>query len=149
MANPKPYVAVACFCDTILEDKDGTLSAIRIVDTYWVPRVPTEEVSPEAVPAIPVTGLIALKSGEATGSHTIRLVLENPLGVRTQISPPDGWPVVLKGGHAGLNMRLKFPLGVKNFGQCWFDVLFDDELLTKMPLRLRPAEEREQTDSQS
>ena len=148
MADPKPHVSVACFCETLLEDKDGTLSAIRIVDTYTLPT-DAMDVPPDVIPAIVVTGLVALKSGEVTGPHTVRLVLENPLGVRTDLSPKEGWPVVLKGGHSGVNLKIRFPLGVKNFGQCWFDVVFDDEVLTRMPLRLRRDEESTATDSPS
>jgi hypothetical protein len=146
MANPKPHIAAAFFCDSLIESKDGTISAIRIVDTYSVARLPPSA-PPDAIPAIAVTGLIALKSGSATGAHTVRLILENPLGARINVSPKEGWPVVLEGGHAGVNLVLKFPLGVKNFGQCWFDVLFDDEVLTRMPLKLQRADQPEETDS--
>ena len=147
MAKPKPYVAAACFCETLVEGKDNTLSIIRIVDTYTVPSQRPEGVPEDAVPGILVTGLIALKSGPVTGTHRIRLVLENSLRERKDISPEGGWPVVLNGDHHGVNLLLRFPLGVKNFGLCWFDVLFDDELLTRMPLKLQRAEEQEEADS--
>ena len=149
MAKPKPYIAAACFCEVLIEGKDKALSVIRIVDTYTVPELSTDQLPSDAVPAIRITGLIALKSGDVTGSHNIRLVLENPLKERKDVSPPGGWPVVLSGGAGGVNLVLRFPLGVKNFGQCWFDVLFDDELLSRMPLTLLRAQEQKDADSQS
>src|SRR5471030_1809050 len=40
MANTKPFVASACFCEHILVEKDEVTSAIRIVDTYFIPPLP-------------------------------------------------------------------------------------------------------------
>jgi hypothetical protein len=36
MPNTKPLVAVATLCEQILEEKDGVVSVIRVVDTYHV-----------------------------------------------------------------------------------------------------------------
>jgi hypothetical protein len=91
-----------------------------------------------------VNGFISLKSGDVTGEHRVELVLENPLGERKTISPVGGWTVVLKGGVHGANLRLQFPLGVRNFGLCWFDVMFDGAVLTRMPLMLERAEAQQQ-----
>jgi hypothetical protein len=144
-AKPKPYVQIAAFCEQLLQENDGVLTPIRIVDTY------TLEVPPDlpkgALPAIEVKGMIALKSGEVSGEHVIKLVMQNTQGVRSFLSPDDGWPVVFKGEEKGVQIKLRFQLGVKNFGLCWFDVLFDDELLTRMPLRLQRQEKSEETSS--
>lgn len=140
MANMKPFVTVACFCEKVLEEADHVMTAIRIVDIYYVPPIP--DAGPDGpFPAIVVEGLVSLKSGDLVGSHTIAFVMENTQGARTQLSPVGGWPVVFEGGEHGVNLKLKFPIGVKNFGLCWFDVIFDDEVLTRIPLRLRPLSE--------
>ena len=139
MANTKPLVAVACFCEQLLIEGDNVPSAIRIVDTYKF------TVPPEATPVIAVKGLISLKSGDVTGTHIVELILENPLHERKTLSPPGGWPVVLNGGAHGPMIKLDFPLGVRNFGLCWFDVLFDGEVLTRMPLMLQRADSAAKT----
>jgi hypothetical protein len=36
MPNTKPLVAVATLCEQILGEKDGVVSVIRVVDTYYV-----------------------------------------------------------------------------------------------------------------
>jgi hypothetical protein len=147
MANTKPFVAVACFCENLLEESDGVLSAIRIVDTYHV-QVPPN-LPENTLPVIEMKGLVSLKSGDLTGSYTVGLVMENSLGQRTQLSPEGGWPVVFNGGEHGVTLKIRFPLGVKNLGLCWFDVLFGDEVLTRIPLRLRQAEESAATSTPS
>lgn len=141
MANLKPFVAVACFCENLLIEPDGVASAVRIIDTYNLTVPP--ELPPEALPVIDLNGLISLKSGPVTGKHTIDLVLETPKGERKNLAPNGGWPVVFEGGIHGVNLRIKFPLGVKNFGVCWFDVLFDGEVLTRIPLKLQQAAAQE------
>ena len=145
MANPKPFVQIAAFCENLLEEADGAMTPVRIIDTYWVPPLP--EGLPDGMrPIVLVKGIIALKSGDVTGPHAVSLEMENTQGVRTKLSPEEGWPVVFNGGEHGVNLKINFPLGVKNFGLCWFDVFFDGELVTRIPLRLRegapPTEEK-------
>ena len=141
MANTKPFVAVACFCENVLEDKDGVLSAIRIIDTYIIPALPEGvQVSDGLQGMIVLNGLISLKAGDVTGTGTIGLTMNKLSGERIEISPKDGWPVVLNGGEHGANVRIQIPLGVKNFGLFWFDVLWNGESLTRIPLRLKQGD---------
>lgn len=142
MSNTKPFVAIAALCEKILEERDGVMTAVRLVDTFFVATPPGS--APDAKPVIVVTGLIALKSGDVTGTHAIRLVLENTRGARTEVSPEGGWPVVFKGGEHGVQIRMDFQFTIENYGLAWFDVIFDDgDVLTRIPIRLRRAEERE------
>lgn len=136
MANTKPWVIVAAFCEKLLIEKDDVSSAIRIVDQYTIPSELPTGAPPDALPEILVQGLISLRSGDVVGTQKVKLIMENPLGERKELSPEGGWPAVFTGGEHGVNIRLQFMLGVKNYGLCWFDVICDDELLTRMPLRL-------------
>lgn len=34
MPERKPYLSAAFFCERVMEEKDGVLSAIRLVDTF-------------------------------------------------------------------------------------------------------------------
>ncbi len=141
MANTKPFVQVAALCEKILEEQDGVISAIRLVDTFNV-SAPPPGLSPDAPPVVEVNGLIALKSGDLVGKFTVGLVMENTIGERKSLSPEGGWPVVFNGGEHGIQLKLSFNVGVKNFGLCWFDVLFENEVLTRIPLRIRATEQQ-------
>jgi hypothetical protein len=151
MANTKPYVAAACFCEQILQEPDGVLSAIRIVDTYIIQPVPQGvQVAPDGVVGfIVVKGLISLKSGDLVGNGKVGLILHKPNGEITTLSPEDGWPATLEGGEQGWNAKLNFVVGVKTFGLMWFDVEWNGELLTRIPLRLKQGELLEQAKSES
>ena len=137
--NAKPLVAIACFCEQILEEPDGVISAIRIVDTYIIPALPEGVQLPDgAISGLIVTkGLISLKSGDFQGTGRLHLVMNKTTGEKATISPEGGWPVEMKGGEHGFNVKLQMPLGVKNFGLVWFDVIWNDEVLTRIPLMLR------------
>jgi len=149
MANEVPFVALACFCENVLQDKDEVVSAIRIVDTYTIPPLPEGvEVPADAVRGlIMLRGLVALKAGDVVGQGTVRLVMQRVNGERAPIGPPDGWPVEMKGGEHGVNLHLQIPLGVKNFGLLWFDVFWNETLLTRIPLRLRQGQTAEQANA--
>jgi hypothetical protein len=138
MSNTQPLVGVATFCERLLVEEGGVITAVRIVDTYNIQIPPN---APEAVPGVEIHGLITLRSGDVVGERTISLVMHNPQGERQILSPEGGWRMTFKGGENGVNIRLQFMLGVKNYGLCWFDVVCDDEVLTRIPLMLRRVEQ--------
>lgn len=141
MRNSKPFVSVAAFCEKVLEDRDGVLSAIRLVDTFELAAHPST--FGDLRPGIEVSGIIALKSGPLVGSYTVGLVMENTKGERKEISPAGGWPVVFNGGEHGIQIRLNFYFEVREVGLWWFDVMFENEVLTRIPLKLRVREEQQ------
>lgn len=151
MANTKPFVAAACFCENLLEEPDGVLSAIRIVDTYILPPLPEGiEIPADAVRGvILVKGLISLKSGDVVGPGTIHLVMHKTTGERAVLSPEGGWPVVMNGGEHGVNIKIQLPLGVKNFGLVWFDVMWGEDVLTRIPLMLRQGQKLDEATTPS
>lgn len=143
MANTQPFVALACFCENVLEDKDGVLSAIRVVDTYTLPPLPEGAELPNGLRGvILLNGLITLKSGDVVGNGVISVVMHKTNGEQSVVGK---WPMALKGEEYGATLRLQMPLGVKNFGLIWFDVLWNDALLTRIPLKLQPASQPEAT----
>jgi hypothetical protein len=134
----KPFVQAAVFCEQVVIDADGVANAMRIVDTYYVNEVPPNA-PPGMIRGIEVQGLISLKSGDVVGPRTIMLIAEDPLGDRREVSPAGGWQVSFKGGAHGVSIKLDFGLPVNQFGVCWFDLLADGELITRMPLVTQPA----------
>jgi hypothetical protein len=136
--KPKPFVQIAAFCEQLRIDPDGVASAERIVDTYYVNEVPPNA-PPDMIRGVEVQGLISLKSGDVVGNRSITLIVEDPLGGKREVSPEGGWQVAFKGGAHGVSIKLDFGLPVNQFGVCWFDLLSDGELLTRVPLVLQPA----------
>jgi hypothetical protein len=138
-----PYVAVATFCDKVLEGKDGVFSIIRIVDVVKV-AVPTH-LPADTKPAVELPLLIVLRSGDARGKASLRLNLRTPSGVVKWAAEPI--PVAFTGDNENTTIQVQFRVGVEEFGLYWVEVLLDDRLLTKVPLTLR--EQRPATESPS
>jgi len=128
-----PYLKTAVFCEHVLREVDGVPSLVRIVDrivhTRTGPDAPTE------MPPIPynLTAFLSLTSGEARGSHEVRIELEEPSGIR---KPLTTGTVLFEGEDKGVNLVLNMAATFDHQGLYWFNVYLGDILLTKMPLRV-------------
>jgi hypothetical protein len=136
MANTKPFVSLACVCEKALQEADKVLSLIRVVDTYYVPPTPPG-LPPDIKPAVDVTVVVTLKSGDVVGSYEIGLALRPPIGAPAP--EPKKWPIVFKGAEQGANAIVKFPVSTDVLGLYWFDVLWKGEVLTSIPFKLVAA----------
>lgn len=130
MDKARPYLTAAFLCEKVLQEKDGSVSAIRIVDrmTYRVEGLPT---GLDLRPAIPLSFLIAIKSGPVTGTHTVKLLVEKPNGDRKEVF---SHLMEFIGREQGQNFIVNFALGTEQDGLYWFDVVFDEEVLSRTPL---------------
>lgn len=133
LENGGPYLAAALFCDKVLEEKDGTLSAIRMVDR--ITHTISGPDAPEAMPPITINlfALLSFKSGAARGKYTLKFIPNAPSG---KIMPEFSGPIVLEGDDRGANVVLNLGIPVEEEGLYWFDVIFDEQLITRMPLRI-------------
>jgi hypothetical protein len=124
-----PYVIAAAFCDEALQEKDGTISLIRVVDKL------TAYGTAEQMP--PLTASLAfvlmLRAGTATGrSFTASLSLERPGG---QAFGGTEAPVLFADApNSPANLIVKLQLGIASPGLHWMAVLLDGEPLARTPL---------------
>lgn len=131
-------MAAAVFCERAIEDKEGVLSLIRVVDKFSVmPLVPRDASSgpiPEQMPPVPlhITMVLMLKSGNASGNHEVQFLIEDPSG-ETKALPEAPVPVLLTEG-GGTNLTVALQLDVHHTGMFWVHVLVDGRELTEMPL---------------
>lgn len=138
-ADTGPHVHVAALCEKVIEDKQGVLSLIRVVDqiTHAVagPDVPDE------MPAFTITDLvmvIMLKADQAQGRYTIKIRPNDPSG---RDLPVMQTPIHLEPGQGGANLVLPLQFLVELEGPYWFDILFSagsghDRLLSRVPLQV-------------
>ena len=131
--TPKPWVQFACVCEKALREPDNVASLIRIVDTYYIDPEPL----PAAITswALPLTIAVSLKSGDVSGEFELGLRLVRPDGKETSIRK---WPVVFRGAEAGVNLIMGFALEAPEFGLYWFEVLWEEAILARIPLRVKP-----------
>lgn len=135
--TPKPWVQFACVCEKALREPDNVASLIRIVDTYFLDKTQPlpAPLSAAAQWALPLTIAVSLKSGDVVGEHELALRLTQPDG---QQKPIRKWPIRFEGGESGATLVMEFILGAPEFGLYWFEVLWAEELLVRIPLRVKP-----------
>jgi len=128
-----PYLNAALLCETILQEKNETISIIRMVDRITLTA--HASLSPETLPPMPIKlfALISFKSGNAKGRHTVKWITEAPSGIR---SPEQLLPVLFEGDDRGVNLILNINMVVDQEGVYWFEVHLEDQFLTRIPLRI-------------
>ncbi len=129
-----PYLAAAVFCESVIEDKQGIHTLVRVVDRLFVDA---EGVNPpDEMPAFPLnwTLFLSLKSGEVRGSHQIKIVPTLP---SEETLAPITLDVYFEGANKGSavignmgGLQLEMP------GLYWFKVYFGEEFLTQVPIEV-------------
>ncbi len=146
MSKPKPWVQIACVCENVLIEPDNVASLIRVVDTYTLPFAP--DAPPIAVPVgvgMQLTAFISLKSGDVIGDFEVGLRLKTP---DEDEQPVRRWPIELRGGEHGANLKITFGIQKPKLGLYWFDVLWGDDVLTRIPFRLKAVSTSESKGSE-
>lgn len=129
-----PYVNAAFIAENIIQDKEGVISAIRIIDRL-VRTSHTAEPSPAMEPfEHEFYLLVILKSGENPGTYRVTVQPKKP---SDETLPPFNSTVHLeapadRGTNIVARMRLLFDVP----GLWWFDVRINDKLVSRLYLRL-------------
>ena len=130
MANETgPFLQAAAICERVIQEQDGAVSLIRIIDRIYFLA------DPDGRPITPrqqVWFFIGLKAGTARGRHTLTVMREQPSGLSAQVLQA---PVLFEGEERGANLVVQAMFEPDEEGLYWYDVLLGDVRLTRMPLR--------------
>ena len=132
-----PFLDSALVCEKVLQEQDGVVSAIRIIDRIYFVMGPDRQL---LFPRQPITFLIIFKSGSARGRYAVQVRREQPSG---EVSGPLFEPPVLfEGEDRGVNLVVNAMFEPDQEGLYRFDVLFvrpespeQSERITRIPLR--------------
>jgi hypothetical protein len=128
-----PYLQMAVICERVLREQDGVLSIIRVIDRLTHTIVGPE--LPDPLPPVSYTMWFALafKSGSARGRQTLKIVQEQPSGLRKDLLEHS---LMLEGEDRGTNFVAQVQMRFGEEGVYWFDVFLNDQFTTRMPFRL-------------
>jgi hypothetical protein len=150
MPLPPFLFSVSAFlCERILHEADGVLSAIRIVDVFYV-ELPTN--APEgAVALIQPHCLVIFKTQPGHhGEHSMAFKMLNTKGELTSIGEAMRTDFGARSGlgkdiPGGANVAIQLNVAVKNYGTCYLCVYFDDEEIARVPftILLKPTEKKD------
>jgi len=130
MADPGgPFLQAALFCERVLQEQDGVVSAIRVIDRVVFATAPDGS---RMQPEHPVTLLITLKAGGARGRFSVGVSVEKPSG---QAGARFEAPVFLEGEDRGVNIVVVMGFAPDQEGLYWHDVAFQGDRITRIPLR--------------
>jgi hypothetical protein len=129
-----PFLQMAVFCEKVLQEKDGVMSAIRIVDKFIIDMPSEDTETPQTIiPKIDINIMIALKSGDFKGKKHLKIKPISPSG---QELPGFTGPILLEGGDHGAFVVVRYLFAGDQEGIYWFEVELDGEILTKMPMHI-------------
>ena len=126
----RPFVQVACICQAPLQETNGLFSIIRIIDRLPL-QGPTDEMQPQLLNMLSI--VVILKSGEMSGKYTLRVIPQTPSGQRL---PPMQMPALFERDERGVILCVPLGLVATEEGLYWFDVMIEQEVLTRIPLRV-------------
>lgn len=142
MANKEgisgPHLAAAFLCEKVLKEGDGVASFIRVVERFTVPKFslpPGVQLPPGATAAIQFNLVVILKSGDlGGGKFGMRIALMKPDGSQSSSQPVD---IFFNGADDnGVAVVSPITIPTPEEGLHWFDVYFEERLITRIPLRV-------------
>lgn len=135
MSSGGPYVNLAAACERVIEEKDGVLTLVRVVDRIMVGAIGVDVPSEMPPQTIALTIVVSLRPGDAVGRYMVSVRPEAPSG--EQLEAVD-LPVTFEGGaDRGVNLVLNMQFTAQHEGLYWFDVLLDGSTqLSRIPLRV-------------
>jgi hypothetical protein len=126
----RAHLHVATFCEKVLREADGVMSLIRMVDRFNV-FGDTEEMAPVVLSFMVY---ISFKSGILRGKQRIALRPKSPTG---KDLPAMEFPVLFEGDDdRGPAMGFQVNWPIEEEGLFWWDLYLNEELVTRMPLRV-------------
>lgn len=140
--SPKLLTSITAFaCERILQEADGVVTAIRIVDLFRVPIANDIPIEKQAVGmSLYIRGTLERDDGI---DHRVAISVIRPDG---QAGLPED---IFKGRIAtkfrdappGFNVAVQFGIIPKQFGTHHIAVVFDGETVFKLPITLRPHDQ--------
>ena len=126
----RAHLAMAVFCEKVLRETDNVLSVVRVIDRFNVVGA-----TPEMQPALlEFTILISFKSGFLRGKQPLTVRPKNPDG---NDMPSMTFPMLFEGDEdRGNALITPTQFLVDREGLYWFEVYLNEELITRMPLRV-------------
>lgn len=126
----RAFLHVATFCEKVLNEADGVISIIRMIDRFNVQGA-AEEMQ---TVMLQFTLFISFKSGFLRGKHKVSIRPKSPKG---DDLPSMDIPVLFEGDD-DRGPALQIPIGwsVQEEGLFWWELYLNEELVTRMPLRV-------------
>jgi hypothetical protein len=126
----RPFVQIATVCRMFLNDTSGSVSIIQIMERVLIHGL-TDEM--QHTPLGQLAIVVILKSGEMRGKWNWSITTETPSKKRL---PGPQMSALFEGDERGVMFASPIGLVAEEEGLYWFDVMLEQALLTRIPLRV-------------
>jgi hypothetical protein len=135
-----PFVSGAFLCEKVLTETDQVPTFVRVAERFFVPVMPTRLPPGIQLPQLPAPILqcilvVMLKAGDVPGG---------PYMVRIDHIPPEGpeargpdVAIMFNGSDEnGAMIKSQINIPAPQQGLHWFDVYFENDRLSRIPMRV-------------
>ncbi len=149
-----PLLLAALICERVLQEKDGGISVIRLIDQITVgvavrgipPMSSTEVAQAVVVAPFACSILLVFKGGRLGSQHVAQVIGHSPDGPPREFDPaPFVVGSLVEGVPPGQNVVMQLQLVLQKEGVYWFEVRLDGRRITATPLRVAFASSPNQT----
>jgi hypothetical protein len=127
------WTIASVLCTHILDEKDGSLSVIRIIDRITIPKPESPPLLNNPVPVVQLNALFVLR-GDEDGDHKFQVRINSPSKPNAQEGPE--MPIRIDGPGRGLNLNTNVLLELGEEGMYWIDVYLDGEVSVRVPVEV-------------
>jgi len=133
MTGPiEPYLKLGAICERVLQEKDGVLSLIRIVDKFTITITGKEP--PDQLPHGVKLLTIIMGWVGGLGNHEAAFNIVSP-GGETQRSP-QSWSFTLDAINLGHNIIVMLPVRIAKEGVYWIEFILNDQVKSRIPFQV-------------
>jgi hypothetical protein len=127
----EPKLRIGTLCERVLEEKDGVLSLIRIIDRLIITAEGTE-VPKELPPGqAAITAVMSWINGLGNYEARIRIQMPDNTSIESQTIP-----FYLDSLDKVQNLIIQMLLPVKVQGVYWFEFMLGEDIKNRLPLRV-------------
>jgi hypothetical protein len=127
----EPHLRIGALCERVLEEKDGVLSLIRVIDRLIITAEGTDV--PKEIPPsqVPLTALMSWVGGLGDYEAKIRAVFPGGESIESITLPFH-----LDALDRVQNLIVQLVLPIRRSGVHWFNFLLGDQIKGRVPLRV-------------
>jgi hypothetical protein len=126
-----PFLDSALICEQVIRERDGTYSAIRMVNRL---TLHADAPAPGVILVTPVWLLVSFKAGIFQGTQSLLFFIEDPSGKRYQPFHPA--PMTFRGEDTGEVAVCPLRLRYDKDGTYWIEIVLNRKRFSRIPLTI-------------
>ena len=132
MGPIEPYLKLGVICERVLQEKDGVLSLIRVVDRFTITIAGKEP--PDQLPEGVKILTIVMSWVGGLGRHEAAFNINSP-GGETQPSSRT-WSFTLDALNQGHNIIVTLPVRIRRAGIYWIEFILNGVVKSRIPFQV-------------